>query len=85
MLPEGAIVDITAANRVADYELSISFSDGLERVIDFEPFLRRSQNPQIQAYLDVERFAQFRVEDGNLVWDDYGLCFPIADLYENRI
>jgi DUF971 family protein len=85
MLPEGAIVGIAAAVQVGNYTLRVSFSDGAERVIDFEPFLRGSQNPQIRAYLDAAKFRDFHVEDGDLVWDDYGLCFPIADLYENRI
>ena len=44
-----------------------------------------SQNPLIRADLVREKFENFRVEHGDLIWDDYGLCFPIADLYENRI
>lgn len=84
-LPANALIDITAADRVADYKLKLSFSDGAERLIDFEPFLRASQNPLIRAYLEPERFANFRIEQGDLLWDDYGLCFPIGDLYENHI
>ena len=84
-LAEGTVIDILQAARLADYKLKLSFSDGVERVIDFEPFLRRSSNPMIRAYLDQRKFANFRLEHGDLVWDDYGLCFPIADLYENNI
>ena len=84
-LAEGTVIDILQAARLADYKLKLSFSDGVERVIDFEPFLRRSSNPMIRAYLDQRKFANFRLEHGNLIWDDYGLCFPIADLYENTI
>ncbi len=36
-------------------------------------------------FLDRARFAEFAVRDGDLIWGDYDLCFPIADLYENRI
>jgi hypothetical protein len=85
MLSEGAVIDIVRVEQVSDYKLKLSFSDGVERVIDFEPFLRRSRNPMIRAYLDPRKFADFRLEYGNLMWDDYGLCFPIADLYENNI
>jgi hypothetical protein len=85
MPPEGAEIDITAAEPVGEYRLRLSFSDGTVRIADFEPFLRSSSNPLIRTYLDPERFANFRIEYGELVWDDYGLCFPIADLYENRI
>ena len=84
-LAEGTVIDIIEVARLADYKLKLSFSDGVERVIDFEPFLRRSCNPMIRAYLDQQKFASFRLEHGNLIWDDYGLCFPIADLYENNI
>ena len=85
MLSEGAVIAIVRAEQVADYKLKLSFSDGAERGIDFEPFLRRSRNPRIRAYLDPQKFANFTLEYGNLMWDDYGLCFPIADLYENNI
>jgi hypothetical protein len=39
----------------------------------------------IRAYLDPDRFAQFAIRDGDLMWGDYELCFPVADLYENTI
>jgi hypothetical protein len=84
-LLKGAIINIQSAERIADYKLRLTFSDGAERTIDFEPFLRASSNPQIRAYLDAVRFASFRIEDGDLIWDDYGLCFPIADLYEDKV
>ncbi len=84
-MPKGAVIDIVHAEQVSDYRLKLYFSDGAERIIDFEPFLRGSRNPMIRAYLDPEKFANFKLEYGELVWDDYGLCFPIADLYENGI
>jgi hypothetical protein len=84
-LSEGAEIDIVRVEQVSDYELKLSFSDGGERVIDFEPFLRSSRNPLICAYLDPGKFADFTREYGNLMWDDYGLCFPIVDLYENTV
>jgi len=37
------------------------------------------------AWLHPARFATFRLEYGELVWGDYDLCFPIADLYHNRL
>ncbi|MGA9772535.1 MAG: DUF2442 domain-containing protein [Blastocatellia bacterium] len=85
ILPEDAVIDIVHVEKVSDYQLKLCFSDGVERVIDFELFLRGSRNPMIRQYLDTKRFANFRLEYGDVVWDGYGLCFPIADLYENRI
>ena len=84
-LTADAIVDIVQAERLSDYKVRLCFSDGAERVVDFEPFLQSSRNPMIRAYLDLEKFASFRLEVGDLIWGDYDLCFPIADLYENRI
>lgn len=85
MLSEGAVINIIRAEQLSDYKLRLSFSNGVERVIDFELFLRRSRHPMIRAYLDPQKFANFTLEYGNLMWDDYGLCFPVADLYENII
>jgi len=84
-LPEGAVIEIIRAEQVSAYRLRLHFSDGESRIVDFETFLQESRNPMIRAYLDPKKFARFRLEYGDLVWDDYALCFPIADLYENRI
>ena len=85
MLAEDAVVGVVRAELVSDYRLKLSFSDRVERIVDFGPFLRNSRNPLIRAYLDPAKFADFQVQDGDLIWDDYGLCFPVADLYENRL
>ena len=84
-LSENAVIEVTGVEYISGYALRLRFSDGFERNIDFEPFLRRSGNPMIRAYLKPEKFRNFRLEHGDLVWDDYGLCFPIADLYEGMI
>jgi hypothetical protein len=84
-LAEGTAINIVRVEQGTRYKLKLFFSDGVERVIDFEPFLRRSRNPMIRAYLVPQKFANFRLEYGNLVWADYELCFPIADLYENNL
>ncbi|SRR6266508_876652 len=82
---ETEVLEITNAEQLSRYTLKLAFSDGRERVIDFEPFLKASRNPAIRGYLDPEKFSAFRLEYGDLVWDDYDLCFPIADLYEGQI
>jgi len=79
------LIDITSADYVEQYQLHLVFSDGKERTVDFEPFLTASLNPMIRQYLDLEQFKNFIIENGDLHWNDYDLCFPIADLYEGRI
>jgi hypothetical protein len=76
---------IQRAEHAGELRLRLTFSDGTQRIVDFGPFLRRSRNPLIRAYLDPIAFARFTLKDGDLLWDDYDLCFPIADLYEGRL
>ena len=73
------------AEYVEAYKLRLQFSYGQERMVDFEPFLRNSLNPLIRKYLDLDEFKKFTVQYGDLMWNDYDLCFPIADLYEGRV
>jgi len=61
------------------------FNDKKRQVVDFYPFLSSSLNPLINKYLDMKEFLKLEVNEGDLEWNDYDLCFPIADLYENRI
>lgn len=83
MIP--ATINITAAEQVGEYALRLTFDDGAVQTVDFKPFLSLSRHPDIRAYLEPSRFASHRIEHGELVWGDYDLCFPIADLYQNRL
>ena len=82
---ETEVLEITNVQLVSRYTLKVDFCDATQRVIDFEPFLKASRNPAIRVYLDPEKFSHFRLEYGDLVWDDYDLCFPIADLHEGQV
>jgi len=82
---EDLIIDIENVQYLEEYKLRLRFSDETEKVVDFEPFLKRSLNPLITKYLDIERFKTFSIENGDLQWDDYDLCFPISDLYAGTI
>ena len=84
-LPKDSVVDIVSADRVSDYVLAIKFSDDHESRVDFQIFLTNSRSPHIRSYLDLNRFDAFRIESGDLVWGDYEMCFPIADLYEGKV
>ena len=84
-LQEGISVDLTDAQWISGHTLKLSFSDGFSRRLDFEPFLSRSMQPEIREYLDVDKFKAFSISFGNLIWNDYALCFPIEDLYYGSI
>ncbi|HPC22611.1 MAG TPA: DUF2442 domain-containing protein [Phycisphaerae bacterium] len=81
---ESAPIFVERAEHAGEFRIRLAFNDGTVRTIDFEPFLRRSRNPLIQAYLDPGLFSAFSIKEGDLVWGDYDLCFPIADLYDGR-
>lgn len=79
------VVRIEVADYVPPYRLRIRFDDGHVSIVDFGPFLKTSAHPSVRAYLDVERFKRFSLEEGMLHWNDLDLVFPMADLYEGRI
>lgn len=78
-------INILSAKLIGEYRIRLLFDDGTAQEVDFKPFLTHSHHPDIRAYLDPALFAGFKVEYGDLVWGDYDLCFPIADLYLNTI
>lgn len=84
-LRRGVKIEIVRAIHIAGHVIELEFSDGTERLVDFGPFLKRSRHPQMRAYLNASRFAKFELRDGEVMWNDYELCFPVADLYEGRI
>ncbi|MEI6335015.1 MAG: DUF2442 domain-containing protein [Methylococcaceae bacterium] len=85
MITDDQVLSIEQANYINDYKLKLVFNDQSSQVVDFKPFLSKSLNPLIRKYLAPEEFAKFEVDGGDLEWNKYDLCFPIVDLYENRI
>jgi len=76
-------IEITEAVYLDNYRIELRFSDSKRQIIDFRTFLENAQNPITKKYLDIDLFKSFKVEFGDLIWNDYELCFPIIDLYEN--
>ena len=78
-------LEIAEAKYVSGYKIRLSFSDGKVRVMDFEPFLRKARNPDLAQYRQLRKFKSFRLHYGELMWGDYEMLFPIADLYKGDI
>jgi hypothetical protein len=78
-------IAIAQATYVEKYKIHFIFSDQTEKDIDFSEFLNRAKNPMTRRFLDKNLFKIFKIEFGDIVWNDYELCFPISDLYEGRI
>ena len=79
------LLQLFLLNILGNIKLKLSFNDNTIQVVDFFPFLNRSLNPLIRKYLDKQEFGKFKIDNGDLEWNDFDLCFPIADLYENNI
>lgn len=82
---ESGPIDVLSAKYAGEHLLRIQFSDYSEKVVNFESFLSTAQHPEIRKYLEMNRFQQFGIRDGNVVWGDYDLIFPIADLYKGSV
>ena len=76
---------ILSAKYISDYKIKITFDNGLENVVDFELFLSNSQHPSIRKYLDLKKFKQFQIVNGNLNWNDYDMIFPLTELRNGKI
>lgn len=79
------LIFIDDVEHMADYRLRVFFSDDSVREIDFAPFLRQSTHPEIRKYLDIKKFKGFHLLNGDLMWGDYELLFPIHKLYDGKI
>jgi hypothetical protein len=79
------VISIQEATYKGDYKINFVFSDGVRKDIDFKRFLKNSKNPMTNKYLDKEKFKSFSLDYGDIIWNDYELCFPIWDLYEGQL
>jgi hypothetical protein len=80
-----AILEITEASYLTEYKVRITFNDGTVRVVDFGPFLAKAHNPDTTDYRDLKKFKSFRIENGDLIWGDFQMIFPLRDLYTGKI
>jgi hypothetical protein len=78
-------LEVTEAKYVSGYKLLLTFNDGAVRVVDFGPFLAKARNPDTTDYRDLKKFKTFHLEEGDLMWGDYQMIFPIMDLYRGNI
>jgi hypothetical protein len=78
-------LEVTEAKYVSGYKLLLTFNDGAVRVVDFGPFLAKARNPDTTDYRDLKKFKRFHIQDGDLMWGDYQMIFPIMDLYRGTI
>lgn len=70
-----------------DYILLISFSNGVEKRVDFSLFMDSiSEASYLKKYKNRNKFKDFKIEEGNVVWGkDWDLIFPVSHLYSGKI
>jgi len=78
-------IKMTAARYLKNYQIEFEFDDQTKKIIDFESFLKQAKNPMLKKYLDLTVFKNVTLRDGDIDWNDYELCFPIADIYEGDL
>jgi len=78
-------LEVVGAEYVSGYKIRLSFNDGLVRVMDFEPFLRKAKNPDTTKYRQLRNFMKFHLHYGDLMWGDFEMMFPIDDLHHGEI
>jgi len=78
-------ISIIKADYLGEYKIRLSFSDGVEKAIDFSNFLTNARNPMSRKYLDEEEFKNYSIVYGDIIWNDYEMCFPIWDLHEGKV
>ena len=82
---ENEVIKIDKARYLTDFAIRVTFNNGVEKLIDFKPFLVNAIHPSIKKYLNETLFKNFKIVDGNINWNDYELIFPISDLYNGKI
>ena len=55
------VIDIVSATHLRDYEIRLVFNDGTSQTVDFKPFLEHTQHPDIRAFLQPAKFADYRI------------------------
>jgi hypothetical protein len=77
---------VAEATYVKDLILNIMFNDGTAQKIDFRYFLQHHPHPQYDQYRNPEKFKNFQLAEGNIVWGkNWDLIFPIEQLYQGQI
>ncbi len=79
------VISIQKAEYIDEYKINFIFNDGTQKLIDFSSFLMNAKNPMTKKYLDKQLFKKYEIEYGDIIWNDYELCFPIWNLYQGNI
>lgn len=64
------LVNIKKAEYAKDYQIFLSFDDGISGVVDLRHFLFEKKTPAFNRLKDVNQFKKFTIESHTVVWGD---------------
>ena len=74
------------ASYLGEYKVSITYSDAIEKQVDFEKFLREDKHKSVKKYLDLEKFKTFKIHNEKIIWGkNWDIIFPTQDIHEGNI
>jgi Protein of unknown function (DUF2442) len=77
---------ILNASYLGEYKVSITFSDSIEKKVDFEKFLKEDKHNSVKKYLDFEKFKTFKIHNEKIIWGkNWVIIFPTQDIHEGII
>ena len=70
---------------IKSYQVEVFFDDGKMVVADFEEFLKKSTNPLISQFLELDKFYNVKLDEyGTLVWGDDEMDISSLKIYEGH-
>ena len=79
------ILTVVKAQHVIGYKVLIQFSNGKQRIIDFEPLFKKFVKGAYSKWSSAVNFKKFVVERGNISWGkNEDIIFPVSFLYSSK-
>lgn len=76
------VIKIVNAHYLDEYKIMIAFNDGQSKIIDFKDLLLNSPYKNERKFVNKDLFKNFSIEIGDLIWNDYDMCFQAKNLYK---
>jgi len=73
--------EVTRAEYLGEYKVSVLFNDGVKKTIDFRSILFEHDYPAFRPLKNIEIFRNFKVTD-TLEWDDGNIDIAPEAIYE---
>lgn len=64
------MLHIIAAKYLADYKISVEFSDGCRCVADFERVVKDDHRPIVRQLSNLDLFRDFKLQANTVVWSN---------------